>query len=391
MQPDVQAFNSFLLALAKQPRVKFKDAGKQADEIFKQIIHFYETGALDEPPNLITYNNRIACWANSGDSEAGVRALEILDDMKNKEGIDPDSITYCTVIAALAQAGDAGHAEQLLQEMYDEYSRRGKNLQPNVYAFNTVLSALAKSKEEGAAERAEALLKQMHALSTSGILDVEPDNITYSTILSCWAAETGNAGAGKRAMSILREMEALSAAGDLATPPDAGAYIDTIRAFAAAGDGKDAEELLKDIINGDCYAKIGPDIHMVHGVLQAYLQSTDDDAADCAETFIDKIRNVAENRPNAKLIDSKCYELVLHCWAKSNRHDSVDRAKSFFTSMEERVMDGDESAKPSPGAYSALVNLTAKFGDIDGTKTFLKRVYDLSGREEGVVEAIVPN
>jgi hypothetical protein len=52
-------------------------------------------------------------------------------------------------------------------------------LKPDTYSFNTVLKALANSKEKGSVERARSILEKMENKYANGDDSAKPDAITY--------------------------------------------------------------------------------------------------------------------------------------------------------------------------------------------------------------------
>ena len=83
----------------------------------------------------------------------------------------------------------------------------GQNMAPDTSSFNIVLNALAQGKEKNSEVRAEALLERMESLSsgnaeengTSIALNCPPDEISYNTVLNCWAMSRQK-GAAERAV-----------------------------------------------------------------------------------------------------------------------------------------------------------------------------------------------
>jgi hypothetical protein len=81
-------------------------------------------------------------------------------------------------------------------------------LKPNTTSFNTVIDALARSREKGSEQKAEALLEHMDELSTT-VEELrnycQPDETSFNTVLS-WARSPVK-GSSMSTEEILKHME----------------------------------------------------------------------------------------------------------------------------------------------------------------------------------------
>ena len=84
-----------------------------------------------------------------------------------------------------------------------------------------VLSYLVGQRVEiqAAAKRAEAILERMQELYEAGNVDIKPDTISFSTVISAWA-KSGDPAAAKRAEAILERMQELYEAGNVDVKPN---------------------------------------------------------------------------------------------------------------------------------------------------------------------------
>ena len=61
-------------------------------------------------------------------------------------------------------------------------------LQPDTVSFNTVIDALAQSGQRGAQRRAEILLERMEVLSKGETsFPCEPDTLSFNIVINSWA------------------------------------------------------------------------------------------------------------------------------------------------------------------------------------------------------------
>ena len=164
---------------------------------------------MDSANNEIIYAHRLKLLAKFG---LGSEAEELLEKMKDHE-LSPSIIHYTAALNAYAKSkedGSLARAEELFKTMDDKfeldlaahhgillnYSTRGKakkarlllqqileKLEPTRASFTMVVDAYARSKAPNAGQKAEELLNQMIELHASGNRDVEPDNVTYASVI----------------------------------------------------------------------------------------------------------------------------------------------------------------------------------------------------------------
>jgi pentatricopeptide repeat domain-containing protein 1 len=79
--------------------------------------------------------------------------------LHDSEALEPNVISFNTVILAFAKRGAATEAHELLQKMESDYG-----LQPDTISYNSLLYGYAQANQP---ERAESLLKQMMRTSSN--------------------------------------------------------------------------------------------------------------------------------------------------------------------------------------------------------------------------------
>ncbi len=87
-------------------------------------------------------------------------------------------IVITQVLNAYAVQGAGGRASSLLNLM-ETMAETNEMLKPDTYSFNTVLKALANSKEKGSVERARGILQKMEERYANGEESAKPVAITY--------------------------------------------------------------------------------------------------------------------------------------------------------------------------------------------------------------------
>lgn len=143
-------------------------------------------------PDTVVWNVVLHAWATSGDPQAGSKARELLQEMKNL-GFQPDTVSYNTVVSAISHSGHihaASQAEGMLQQMREAYEKSpASSAVPNTVSYNSVLHAWSKSSLEGAAARAEAILNFMlqHQQKSGGTAEITPDAYSFTSTLNALA------------------------------------------------------------------------------------------------------------------------------------------------------------------------------------------------------------
>jgi pentatricopeptide repeat protein len=97
-------------------------------------------------------------------------ALDLFSSMKEAKVV-PDASTYHALITACDMRAWPWRAEELFREM------ETSGPEPDVIAYNGLISCWANSKREGMAEKAMQLLEEMRSKG------VAPNATTYSTLV----------------------------------------------------------------------------------------------------------------------------------------------------------------------------------------------------------------
>ncbi|CAM9165858.1 unnamed protein product [Ectocarpus sp. 13 AM-2016] len=190
--PETVAFNTVLAAFEHRAHSGGSSSGGGAAKrepprwpMALELLADMERRGVE--PDVVTYNSLINVLRWGGQRD---RALEILDGMNAKGGaggVRPDVITYNSAIAACASGGEWKKATQLIGEM------RRKGLKPDRYSYTSAIHACSKA---GKPEEALRLLRAMEASN------VVPDVIAMTACMDALAA----GGKWSEAITILDEM-----------------------------------------------------------------------------------------------------------------------------------------------------------------------------------------
>ncbi|CAB9518212.1 Pentatricopeptide repeat-containing protein [Seminavis robusta] len=168
-----------------------------------------QTQLSDIQPTSHSYGTVIHAWATCrGGTEAAEKAQEILDKLlQPNHAVKPDTVVFNSVIHAWANSKDsrAGpKAVELLHKMKDLHNpQKGFHTAPDTFTYNTVLSSWSHSDDMGAATETERVLKEMQeAYKESPETAPAPNTVSYNSVLHAWSRST-TAGAVKRAQAVL--------------------------------------------------------------------------------------------------------------------------------------------------------------------------------------------
>ncbi len=159
-------------------------------------------------PNVYTFGSLIRVYARIGDINT---CIQILNEMKNKYNIVPNSVIYSTIISACEHLDDEMNnvnvklALQLFQEATTTTTNSNNNdkimkkkMDMNIVVYNTVLSVFAKGGEwklacqlldEMEGYNCESTTSSSSTFSKKRIVPSEvnippPDHITYGTVMA---------------------------------------------------------------------------------------------------------------------------------------------------------------------------------------------------------------
>lgn len=343
-----------------------------------------EKGASGFVPSAANLNAVLYAWAKSGETsnssmtartlqDAPARAEALLDRM-SQFYVEPDVVSYNTVILAWSNAGEPARAEAFLEEMFHAWIQDTKEghadtIRPDRVTFNTVISAWARSNDPDAAERAQSILRRMYDPQDMGALQVTPNIVTYNTMLDCWA-RSGHEDAADRCLAILQEMQELYEVGEMDARPDVVSYTTVINAFAKSGKVDQAEGLLNEMhlafMSGDNSLK--PNVQTLTTIVEAWSRSDAADGLERAEAVFRRIRELHEFGLSNEGPDVVAYNVMLNCYAMSARgvattshlRDAAKRADSLLQEMQERSIKGEKGVAPDFRSYSIVIHAWAQ-------------------------------
>jgi pentatricopeptide repeat protein len=301
---------------------------RKAEELFERMRN-----DPNVEPDVVTYNTMLHFYSRTGDY---TKAESFLADMLKEDApVRPDSTSMNTVIKAWANSGrpDAPHrSEDILFKMLDLSSKEGKlsYLYPTSITFNSVMSAWTKSRTSEAAERCQRLFHLMNSLVEQGQVNVKPDFVTFNTLIHAWSLAEDEY-APDRAEAVFQDMKCLYDAGNTRMRPSTRTYGSLINVWSKCerpNAGEKAEEYLRMMLQ---YSKPGR-----HSARVPFRRN-DVEAPRVFE-----------------------FTAAIRAWANSGDPRAPYKADEIFNLLLREIRQGNELARPDSFLFSAILKTLAQ-------------------------------
>ena len=347
IRPSLQAYNLWINALAKS---KLPDAGRLAENVLRQMKEH------NVEPNIITYTSIMDAHARSQSPDGAEGVLfRLLDESSESKSLGLSSITCDTILNAWAQQGTHESAEraQLILFRIEEWQR--DNIRPTKISYATVMNAWAKVGSADAAEQAEALLDRMLEMK-----QVQPDTVVFNAAINAWATSK-DAQAGKRALTLLRKMRDLAKTG-ADTAPDIVTYNTVLSAWSHSGDVNAApytEKIVQEMQTAAAQSDKAPAPNTVtyNTILNAWAKSKLPGAAPRAQKVLDYM---IQSGKDAIVPDVISFASVLDAWAKSKEPNKGARSQELLLRLTEMFnATKNDTLRPTAYTYNAVLNACA--------------------------------
>ena len=342
LRPNTYTYNALINCFARRGMTD------KAEE-YLQVVR----GLPGVEADAVTYNSVINAHATSRRSkrEGADRALQLLEEMKTSDDKDvqPDSITYGSVIKCLTNAGgkaNAEQAEELLNELERLHKESGQDdgLAPNTIIYNSVLDAFASIRGGGGIARAEAILDRMEDLRAGGTTDVSPDAFTFSSLIKAW---TSTSTSGKKNKKSDDDSD--------------GSDSDLLGRSAA----ERAQQLLDRMeqLHRDGDDNVKPTTVVYNSVIAAWAKSGEAGSAERAEDLLARMQQMAKTSGDADIrADTISFNTVIDAWARAEEYGSAERAENLLNSMERQYIAGDDAVKPDIKSFNSCINAWSRTG-----------------------------
>lgn len=260
-------------------------------------------------------------------------ADSILRRMEKSPYLTPSCYNYDFVLGAYTKKGQARQAEDLLKRMMDLCEQTGSSSHIHLTSYHMVLDALAESKESGSAQRARGILEALITLADKGEIDWQPDQRTYSKVITAFVRNAG-ADDADQAQSLFDE--ALSRG----VEPDCSLYLALMHAYASLGDVVKTEGILKQMEEENKANSVAYNI-----VMNAWKSSGSPEAMERAEQIFQ--RQLALGKANTVAFST----LMAVCASEADAA-AAQKAENLLRQMEDLHLQGNEDVKPNVQTYN---------------------------------------
>lgn len=401
LKPDVTCYNTVLDCLAKSGT---EEAADQAEHLLQSMCERYQQGDPDVTPNAVSYasvinalsrskatdaprraevlleemnqlshidgiNLRVAynatliVWARSNDPDASKHAEALVVKMKQLEqngdtSRGPDIFTYNALLQNYAMNQQAEKAEALLLWLCKDYLEHSGSIKVDIIAFNTVISAWSRRRDNDAALRAEEIFQKLASVQDQ--LGIQPDTVTYTSRISAWSSSS-DPSAPQRVINILADMQRKFQSGDLVCKPNTLTFNWALTALSKSQGGADiindaygiVETMYTMSANG--YRDCRPTLNSFSLLLKCISRSRLNDKAKRAWRVLTDMKNQSVN-PDLRTLNE-----VLAACAYSSRYSTDIRIEAFGIALAAFHRICKES-QPSPETFSFFFQSAAGLG-----------------------------
>ncbi|KAL7522218.1 hypothetical protein ACHAWX_006911 [Stephanocyclus meneghinianus] len=317
-------------------------SARRAEEMLLRIEALHSDGYYERPPDVVSYNCVINAYAHGRAIDERLANGKRLLHRMTKKGIQPNEVTYNTLLSCLGKEMDDTHQPCSVSRRRDKLSKAESLLAEmeelklaNTISYNTIIAILSKSRLHDSPKRAEYWLRRMIELyNASGEDRLQPDVCSFNSVIHAYAnaiadskhssTQTNNQNTSiyaQRAEELLLEMETLYASGHESVEPDIVSYGAVIHAYArAASRGNDwcadkamqiLDKLEKNVLENqrDGRKRVQPNKRTYASVINAFARIGNADAADA---ILSKMKKISSHEDGDALKpDTICYTSVI--------------------------------------------------------------------------------
>lgn len=359
--PDNVSYNTIIKAYAKAGNAGQAEATLNTMQRINQ-----STGDLKIKPDSVSYSSVLHAYAHASpkDPSACIKAESVLMNMLKEQKMLVTTIHFNTVLNAHATLGSGKRAAMLLKLMEDMTAQNSK-IRPDLFTYNTVLKALAKSKEKGSIERAKEIISTMEKSD-----HIKPNTVSYNTLILAYVNHGAQGGVANTVRGILKKMETLYLNGVTSVMPTSITYTSVIKACSwEREDSTDhAERVLESLTKKSKKDSrfLSPDTPIYNALLDCWAKSGSKDAAQRAEEILQTMLNRYHETGDPSVKPNvRTYTTIIDILAKGKAKGNTEKAMLILDEMERLVESGDTDAYPNVHTYTAAINCFARSKESD--------------------------
>jgi pentatricopeptide repeat protein len=230
-----------------------------------------------------------------------------------------------------------------------------------------VLLSYKISSERDDAERAEEFLDLMRQ---GTIPDVQPDYVSYNTVMECFA-KVGNAKGAEAVMERMKEHLGKDSELDVKQLSISQAIL--IEGWANARNPERAEEMLRDVLKKSV---TNPSLRMFNAVLKAWAMSGDPKASERAKHVLDLLQGNDKCVALGVVPSVDEFNSYLSCIAKSNQTDAGKESDAVIRKMEELFRDGNANVRPDGSSFTIAIKTCLRCSDQVRAEALLEKAHE---------------
>jgi hypothetical protein len=355
--------------------------GEGAEQLLRQIIDLYESGAWEAGPTRMTYELVVNAWAHSPQPDAALRADAVVHLMQERHVQNPEDcppVDYFMYLALLESWSTSplekapDKAEALLRMMREDEIRNNKKapdtakyvipptaikaeqkLKTTGQIYSLVAKAWSQSQSPHAATRAQRLLDELIQRREEGESHLGFPYLLYHAVFNAWV-KSGRKDSADRAYHIVKAMEELNRNIKGFDPPTRTHYLTVIDLYVVHGEALTAHTLLQQFVKEE---KVEPHATIFNDIMKAYAcASQRPDAPERAEALLRSMKEY--DRKGYHCVPSNAiYSNLLRIWMVSQRPEAVTRAEALLREQIEMAMTKQLSESFMPSIYSFIMLL----------------------------------
>jgi len=339
VKPDVVMYNALLSAYAANGNVEGAEAVLGRMRAGGAGDGRAGTGGGDwgkgVEPNVVTYSSLMNAYAMCGQVEGAEAVLERMQ----VQGVQPNLITFNSLATAYARDGNIAGAADVLRRMQTD-----AHVMPNTVSYNAVLSAHA---QLGSWKGAEEVIQHMSKSN------VQPNAASFNTLIDAYAAKGNVEGAE----NVLQRMNNLTE-----VEPNVISFSSVINAYSMRGDWRGAENLLRRMQ----YQGVQPNLVTYNSLMTAYSK---DGNYNGAEDVLRRMHADPHVEPT-----TTTYNLLINSYAQKGAWRGAEEVLQRMLSTS--ITGGGSLIVPTIMTYNSLINAHAKDGNYNGALSVLARLLE---------------
>jgi hypothetical protein len=314
-----------------------------------------------------------------------VGVFKVMHSLNKYQGLRvvPDRDTFESLLECALRSGKVGEiperAEKVLALMHQQWSSdHDDSVKPDAEIYSKIISAWGKTSRRDACDRLEALLDQMQ------LTQIQPNRQCFTNAMVAYRKHG-------RPEKVQAQFDAMTKAwkddGDSNISPESShlphfpIYVTLLESWADAGQAARANTILELLLAENAAGRIKglPNTRHFSSVIRAWVGSSQTDAAEQAETLLNKMEylslpnSAASSRTTSKKKypcrpDADTYASVISAHAISGKAGAAERADELLKRLETIYSEtGDEKCRPTLNVYSEVLRAHLLAGSVSST------------------------